>query len=718
MFKNKRISKKSGSYSKGFKSLFTRILTFVGLPVVITFLLVSFVLLSLVNNAVTRLTTNELSAKSLAASYSINNYFEKHLEIVKTLAGNSELETLFTSVKPGIKIGDYDNFPQIKSTLENVQNANPESVMSVWIVDIDSSQLAQADGYLSEESWDVQKRPWFIQMKSVNSSILTDPYEDTSTKLQVVTVASPIFKPDTQEIIGVAGIDFSLETLSETIKGYTLGEKGFYILSTGAGQIIYHPVAENINKNIADTDMSENIKEALLSKSEGSLSYTSHGIKSHGYVSPVGKTGWTVTTGLPNDEFKQEFFEVRTAMLATFAIAIAAIMAVLLILSSQIVAPIKALTKTANMIAEGNLDVSAEVSSRDEIGQMADAINRTVIQLRQYIAYIKEITSTLENMALGDMRIHLKEDYVGEFASIRSAFTMLSNSLNHTLRTIDTAAEQVSAGSSQVASGAQALASGSTEQAASVEELSASIERIAEHVSENSSNVIAAAGYIEQAGTAVNEGNEHMKQLAGAMAEINSASNQIANITKVIEDIAFQTNILALNAAIEAARAGNAGKGFAVVADEVRSLAAKSAEAVRQTGELIEASVATVKKGTEITTQTSHILQDVSEKTVKVSESFDKIEKASAEQTLAIEQIKDGITQVSAVVQNNAATAEENSATSQEMSAQAATLREEVGKFKLDTETGNNDIPIMPRFTGAPEIFDPILKTSYELGKY
>lgn len=358
-------------------------------------------------------------------------------------------------------------------------------------------------------------------------------------------------------------------------------------------------------------------------------------------------------------------------------------MAVLLILSSQIVAPIKALTKTANMIAEGNLDVSAEVSSRDEIGQMADAINRTVIQLRQYIAYIKEITSTLENMVLGDMRIHLKEDYVGEFASIRSAFTMLSNSLNYTLRTIDTAAEQVSAGSSQVASGAQALASGSTEQAASVEELSSSVERVAEQAAENSSNVMAAVSHIEQAGTAVNEGNEHMKHLAGAMTDINSASNQIASITKVIEDIAFQTNILALNAAIEAARAGNAGKGFAVVADEVRNLAAKSAEAVRQTGELIEASVAAVKRGTEITAQTAHILQDVGEKANKVSESFDKIERASAEQAYAIDQIKEGIAQVSAVVQNNAATAEENSATSQEMSAQAATLREEVGKFKL-----------------------------------
>ncbi len=359
--------------------------------------------------------------------------------------------------------------------------------------------------------------------------------------------------------------------------------------------------------------------------------------------------------------------------------------------------PIKALTKTANLIADGDLDVSAEVKSRDETGQMADAINRTVVQLRRYLAYIKEITFTLESMAQGNMRIHLKEDYVGEFASIWSAFTGLSDSLNHTLHTIDTAAEQVSAGSSQVASGAQALAAGSTEQAAAVEELSASIEKVADQAAENLAVVTAASESVKKAGEDVNAGNEHMNQLTEAMADIHTASTQIANITKVIEDIAFQTNILALNAAIEAARAGAAGKGFAVVADEVRNLAAKSAEAAKQTSQLIQTSEKKVSKGAEITTQTAQILQTVNESTRAISHSFSKIEQASVEQSGAIEQIKQGLSQVSAVVQTNAATAEENSATSEEMSAQAVTLREEVGKFKLDIDREPDVAASIPR---------------------
>ncbi len=718
MLKLKKGTKKESANlsGRGFKTLSSRILTVVGGPVILAFLAVTFVTLTLVSSTVTNLTTNELSAKSLAASNDIDSYFMKHLEIVKTLAENIEMEVLFENVRPGMKINEYEGFPPIKRTLENVQEANSSSVMAVWIVDVDSSQLAQADGYLSNEDWDVQKRPWFIQMSSERAAILTEPYEDTSTKLQIVTVAAPVFKPGTQEIIGTVGIDFSLEALGETIGAYTLGENGFYILTTGSGLIIYHPVSENVNQHILDTEMSDDIKEAILSKSEGSLEYTSHGIESHGYVSPVGDTDWMVTTGLPNAEFKQEFFAVRQAMLIAFAIAIIAIIIIILILSRRIVSPIKGLTRTANLIAEGNLDVSAEVGSRDETGQMANAINRTVVQLRRYIAYIKEISFTLESMARGDMRVQLKEDYIGEFASIRSAFTELSTSLNHTLQTIDTAAEQVSAGSSQVASGAQALASGSTEQAATVQELSASIQGIAEQTAQNSANVAAAAGYVEEAGAGVQAGNEQMKQLANAMADIDSASNQIANITKVIEDIAFQTNILALNAAIEAARAGSAGKGFAVVADEVRNLAAKSAEAANQTGELIQASVATVANGTKMADQTAQILQDVGLKAAKVTESFEKIRRASAEQASAIEQIKEGISQVSGVVQTNAATAEENSATSEEMSAQAATLREEVRKFTLDTE--DESISTISLLNELPESQGFLSQTTDGLGKY
>ena len=203
---------------------------------------------------------------------------------------------------------------------------------------------------------------------------------------------------------------------------------------------------------------------------------------------------------------------------------------------------------------------------------------------------------------------------------------------------------------------------------------------------ENMVAIHAASDNVNQAGVGVGQGNERMEELSKAMEEISNTSSEIANITKVIEDIAFQTNILALNAAIEAARAGNAGKGFAVVADEVRNLAAKSGEAAKQTGELIQSSVAAVERGAQLTIHTADILQEVGSSAAEMITSFEIIEKSISEQTLAIEQIKIGIAQISDVVQTNAATAEENSATSEEMSAQAAVLRGEIEKFHLSDD--------------------------------
>lgn len=347
--------------------------------------------------------------------------------------------------------------------------------------------------------------------------------------------------------------------------------------------------------------------------------------------------------------------------------------------------PIKKIMEAFEEIAEGRLKSSIQYDSQDEMGRMVKLIQQT---LEQQSLVLGDVIEKFTKISRGDLQIQVEVEYPGDFAVLKDTIEATVSVLNDTMKIIHAAAEQVGIGSAQVSGGAQALASGSAEQAATVEELNASVAQITQQAEANLSTIKVAAGYIEQAGAGVSASNEYMHQLSGAMAEISASSSQIANITKVIEDIAFQTNILALNAAIEAARAGSAGKGFAVVADEVRSLAAKSAEAARQTAELIGVSVAVVEKGMQITGQTAHALQDTGVNAGKVTESFDRIEQASTEQARAIEQIRDGISQVSAVVQTNAATAEENAATSEEMSAQAVTLREEVGKFNLKDCSG------------------------------
>lgn len=349
----------------------------------------------------------------------------------------------------------------------------------------------------------------------------------------------------------------------------------------------------------------------------------------------------------------------------------------------SITKPIKEIEGAFEEIAKGNLSTEINYESNDELGSMVNLIKES--NNRQSMI-LRDIIEKFHKISKGDMQITVDMEYPGDYSVLKDSIGETVRNLNDTLLTINRAAEQVSLGSEQVSSGAQALAVGSTQQASSIEELSASVSMIANQAEENSHNVKIAAQYVEEAGDGISRGNEYMDSLTKAMGNISSSSSQIASITKVIEDIAFQTNILALNAAIEAARAGSAGKGFAVVADEVRNLAAKSAEAAKQTAELIERSTTDVIEGTQITEKTANVLKDAKEKAFKTNENIVKIEQASLEQAVAIDQIRQGLGQVSAVIQTNAATAQENSATSEEMSAQAISLREEVSRFKLNSE--------------------------------
>jgi methyl-accepting chemotaxis protein len=264
----------------------------------------------------------------------------------------------------------------------------------------------------------------------------------------------------------------------------------------------------------------------------------------------------------------------------------------------------------------------------------------------------------------------------------------MSNGLNQVLRDINMASSQVSTGAGQVADGATALAAGSTEQAASVEELSGSIAEIAERTKKNAQladQAAALAGTIKQN---AEKGSRQMDEMMAAVKDINLSSQDIGRVIKVIDDIAFQTNILALNAAVEAARAGQHGKGFAVVAEEVRNLAAKSADAAKDTESLIANSMQKAELGVRIAGETSASLIDIVSGIGESNRLVTEIATASEAQAMGISQINIGIDQVAMVVQQNSATAEESAAASEEMSGQAVLLQQLIRQFKLRGDRG------------------------------
>ena len=393
-----------------------------------------------------------------------------------------------------------------------------------------------------------------------------------------------------------------------------------------------------------------------------------------------------VLTGLPDEEYGKIVKGLNTRAGIILVAGALAIALIIYLIAKSIINPMKRLAEGVERIADGELDVSIDVRTNDEVGLIADGVRKTTDRLSQYVAYIEEITLILDDVASGNLDFALTQDYSGEFAKIKDALINISESLSSTLSQIGTAADQVAGGSDQVAAGAQSLSQGSTEQASSVEDLSSSLSEITERISENSRNAEAASRLSMETGKAVNESNQKMNEIVEAMEVITQKSDEIGKIIKTIDDIAFQTNILALNAAIEAARAGAAGKGFAVVADEVRNLAQKSALAARETTELIEGSMEAISAGRSVISQTASALELVVEKTESVGREITRIADASSLQAQEAEKITSGVEQISSVVLSTSATAEESAAASEELAAQAQTLRELVGTFRIKSD--------------------------------
>jgi methyl-accepting chemotaxis protein len=364
-----------------------------------------------------------------------------------------------------------------------------------------------------------------------------------------------------------------------------------------------------------------------------------------------------------------------TLMLIIIAVVGIALSVVLGIYISRLISkPIRQMAEAADKLALGDVDIEMKVDTRDEVGQLMASLSKVVEGRKEQVRSTKQLA---DGDLTVDFRIESEKDVLGK------SLSGLVSRLSEIMSSIITAADQVAAGAALVSDSSVNLSQGATEQAGSVEELNAALEQVGAQTSQNASSAQTANTLTVEVKKDALEGNAQMAEMLKAMEEISVSSENIGKIIKVIDDIAFQTNILALNAAVEAARAGQQGKGFAVVAEEVRNLAGRSAQAAKETTELIEGSIQKVEAGTKIAHQTAAALEKIVDEVAKAAELIEEIADASTQQAASIQEIGGGVAQVSLVVQNNAATAEESASTSEELSAQAALLKETVSIFKL-----------------------------------
>lgn len=355
-------------------------------------------------------------------------------------------------------------------------------------------------------------------------------------------------------------------------------------------------------------------------------------------------------------------------------------------IAKGIAVPLGELSDRFTTFAKGNLtDPFPVVDTQDEVADMINTANEMKETLKLVIA---DCGKHLADMASGnfDIRTDCPEVYQGEFEKLLLAMRDMKDQMIVTLRSIEDASSQVSAGSTNLAEASQSLAEGATEQAGAVEELQATITSITENIERAADQAhesyVQAKKYADEA----DNSRAQMRAMVDAMTRINETSKKIENIISEIEDIASQTNLLSLNASIEAARAGEAGRGFAVVADQIRQLAEQSTKSAVDTRELIEGSLEEIAEGNKAADNAATSIETVVDGIGKIAESSRNISQVSRDQATAMDQAEQGVNQISEVVQANSATAQESSATSEELSAQAVSLDELISKYVLPQE--------------------------------
>ena len=652
------------------------------LPLVLILTLTGISLNNKIENIVYSTNTAYMNSEAQRVTGEVEKYFYDISGMLNGIINSADTKHMYDEWK-------NDSFKKtkemeiIKKNLKAFVATDSEKISSAFFANVENGAVIADDGtYYKSGELDIENIEWYKVTMERKTASVTGVYQDTLKGIYVVTMVAPIKQGD--KIVGIAGIDISLEQLSKELSAIKVGKGGYPIVFDQYKNCVFDPNNDMILKNINEFGFSEDIvsnidKEKAIENLNGLRGEEAIEVT----TVPLPYVGYQIMLVVPEEQFNAA---TRASMyqIAFFFLVCTILLAIVVaIIGKKITKGILVVGKTADELAAGNLDVELDYKSKDEIGKLAISINAIVARLKEYIVYIDEITANLTQMGKGNFTFELVNSYDGDFEKVKNALIDVRDTISDTLLDVVNTAEQVDNGARQVAQGAQAQAQGATEQASSIEELAATLAEVTSQIDRTTENIGITKHETEQAVDELNIGTEKMRAMLQAMDDISENSMEIEKIIKNIEDIAFQTNILALNAAVEAARAGEAGKGFAVVADEVRNLAGKTADASKMTAGLIEKAMSAVQQGKGIADDTAVSFRNIHEKVNNVAERTEEIATNAREQDDAIRQTNLGVEQISSVVQTNSATAEESAAASEELSGQSNALKKLVEQFKL-----------------------------------
>ena len=539
---------------------------------------------------------------------------------------------------------------------------------------------------------------YYQNAKSSGRSYMSNPYSEVigGINMYVVSYTVPILMDG--KVLGAVGADFAVDKFIDEMSDITILADGYASVISHNGTVLAHPDRTQIMTHF-NTGWLGNHRaqiENLIANGgyytgkdyssflSSNVTFTAQGVR-------FGDNYWVVCAVVSDETAEAPTVYLRNILIIMSVVTMLVVSIVMFFLIKAKLHDLPILTDHAIAISYGDIELEGLDEGTEPTKNEVILLERAFSKM---IASFKEQAYILARVAEGDYTA--KVNIRSEKDVINLAIELMLDGTLEALQQVASAGVQVADGSKQIASGAQMLAQGATEQAATVEELCVSMTEIAYKTKENAEKAGKAANLASTIKQNAEKGSNQMSEMMDAVKAINIAGQSISKVIKVIDDIAFQTNILALNAAVEAARAGQHGKGFAVVAEEVRSLAAKSAEAAKDTGGLITNSIEKAELGSRIAGETAASLEEIVSGINESNQIVSDIATSSDEQYLSIEQINKGIEQVAQVVQQNSATAEESAAASEEMSAQSAMLENLITQFQLRDERKKRDYDALP----------------------
>lgn len=533
---------------------------------------------------------------------------------------------------------------------------------------------------------------------SAPASISSTEYYSYLTQTQNIVIGEPFYENDTlqlcvgsplksgDEITGYLIGSYKYDLLNDVLSMLILGNTGSACIVNEEGRIIGDRNFQNIidQKNIYDlypSSKNEKIFSKILSFQTDSDILTFNHVKHYTGYAPIPGTNWALMVYAPQREFMDS---VLLSLLLSILLSILLLFAaagIIIPIARKISASLSSATKRLQALADGNITDEVVLSeSNDETSILTDALSKTIKSLN---GYIESIRICLGSLAAGDYSIDIPDNFHGDFTSIRDSLCHITDSLNQTMLRMHQSSVEVNQNSSEVSDYARQLVDGSVNQAEVLKQLAESMESITASIEKNKNNALQIEHCSENAHEKTAMGDEYMQSMLDTMSQIHAAVEEISQISKLIQDISSQTNLLSLNASIEAARAGEAGRGFAIVASEIGNLSGQTAEALQQTGTIIQNSADIIQKGLETANQTADAFRQIQQVTDQYREISARLSETVQEQTTAVTSVNDQLLSLEKIADINKNLATETDKMASASLAQSEGLKDYVAQVKI-----------------------------------